>query len=219
MDKSILQNAINAREEIDVMKKKRAPLLRCALHRGFFIIFFIVLPSRAPLRIVAAEILNVAFGVVVNFINWASLDARPRLGENLTKFLHHCWTGLPFVIGELDVDCQVKVSTAFAALNRHAFSGNLQNLARRENRAWSLGVVDFDTAAIKVFQHHTRESSQSFSQSNINGGLQIGTSPSEYRMLLFNNKEDDISGLLFGLLVCLSFQNNLVTLSVIGVSL
>ncbi|KAG2021593.1 hypothetical protein GB937_004934 [Aspergillus fischeri] len=68
---------------------------------------------------------------LVDFVDRIGLDQGIRLRQHLSESFQDGCTGLPLGVGELDVDDEVQVAPRVAALERHAFSGYLQNLAGR----------------------------------------------------------------------------------------
>lgn len=196
-------------KQIQRKHKHAKSLLRRTLSSCLTLI--VILPGRTSFGVMRPKVIQVALGVEFDLVHGVSLNGGFRLGQQFLELLQNSRAGLPLPVGELDVDDQVQVAASIAALNGHTLTRNLQDLARVENLTGGLGVLDFDSATVKVLDHHPGEARQGLGQRNINCCCQVSSSPPESLMLLFHDVENDISRFLTRHLVGLALEDDLVS--------
>lgn len=121
----------------------------------WLLVIIVINPGRAAMRVSSTKLVHVAVGVVRNVVNGGGLDSRVGLRKQLLELRQHLRSGLPRLIGELDVDKQVEITPSVAALDRHTLTGDLEDLPSGQNLASR--VSNLNTTSIKMLQHNAGE--------------------------------------------------------------
>lgn len=146
-------------------------LLSRALRRActFVIVIF---PRGSSVTVLGAKVIQVRMGIVLHVIHGAPIDGRSRTWKQVTQFLQRLLTN-PAVLGELDVDLQVQITSRVTALMRHTLPSNLENLAWAQDGTGFLRVGDFNAAAVEVLDDNTGEPAEGFGEGDFDGGEEV----------------------------------------------
>lgn len=176
-----------------------------------WLLVIIVDPGRAALRVPGTKVVHVAVGVVFDLVNGGSFDGRVGLRKEFLQLRQHLGSGVPCLVGELDVHSQVEVAASVAALDGHALAGDLEDLSGRQNLAGR--VSDLNATSVEMLQHNAGESSQRLRQGDVDSCAQIGASPVEDLVFFLDQLEDNVAILTVWDLVRLPFQDDFISLT------
>ena len=158
----------------------RKSLLRTLRLRAIRLIIIVIDPRTS--RVPASKLLHGSIGVVVRLVDLVSDDAGRGAGEDGAELIQAGGVGEEAVGGEGDVDGEVEVAFGVAALVRHAFAGDAEDLAGSEDLARLLGVVEFEAAAVEVFEDDALEAGEGFGEGEGEFGGEVGGGAVEGRV-------------------------------------
>ena len=159
----------------------------------------------------ATHLLKIGLGFEIHLINDIGAEAWFGRRKKCPELVHPRFVLRPGILGECHLDQEIKVPPSIALLQRHPFSGDLEDLVRSEDPSpW---LLDMDTSAVEMLEDNSVETAQSFAERYLQRRLQVCTCTREDIVLGLVDREDDVTWFLIWRLVCFSRRHNLLRVS------
>ena len=158
----------------------------------------------------ATYLFNVGIGFILNLVGLFALDWWCRGRQKLLKSLVLLVFIQPALLRELNLHNKEEIALYFSALLWHTLAFYLKNLVGVKN--FSAGMVDENTAAIKVLNHNAREAGQGLGQGDDDVCRQVVADAREVVVGFFDKMENEIAGCHVGHLIRLAFEHDALSL-------